>query len=248
MVDINCNIFDLLVSGIIKNSFIDKKWCSTYLLLILLLNLVGCNKSNNSSSEMPPVKQDTLVQSQELTTQLVNSNYLLKTEKYFLLINNDTSDFNCLISKSKEDRSYSMNLSFFAGYSSYAERLKELKLILPSIDQKYSLDSLKSIYLGRLIYYGDLAISVTKSYQEQYDTSKKIEDYEAISTFLMKTKLADDFNTLLKPYAVSIKKISAEKIFFATKTELLTLNKISYNRDSIPDKILDCMIWIKVGK
>lgn len=209
--------------------------------LSFLTILLSC-KQNSKLSDTVSVVPDTVVRSEEFSTQIAGSNYLIKSERFFLIIKNDTSDFSCLINQSKEDGSYTMNLSFYAGHANYFDRLREFSKMLLPISQKYNLDSLKSIYLGRLIYYGDLAVSITGSYQNKYDLGKKIEDYQGISTFLMNTQLAHDFDTILKPYSVSIKKISAEKIFFADKAELLSLSKITANPDSIPDKILDCMV------
>jgi hypothetical protein len=247
MVNIKSDLVDSLVANSIKG---ENKINSYYslLLLILFLSFISCSKSNNNSAKKPIVQQDTIVGIQELTTKITSSNYLHKSVRFFLLINNDTSDFSCLINKNREDGTYSMNLSFYGVHSSYDERLKELETILPVINERYSLDSLKSIYMGRLIYYGDLAISVTKAYHEHYDSGKKSENDEAISSFLMKTRLANDFDKLLKPYAISLKQISSEKIFFADKTELLTLSKVTNKADSIPEKILDCMIWLKIDK
>lgn len=220
------------------------------LLFSLFLNLlfvsVCCQNRSKPDLVESAILQDTLLGSEVLKTKIAGSGLILTSERFYLIIKNDTSDFTCLLNKSKENGTYSLNLSFFIGNATYEQRLSEFVKMLPYINAKYPMDSLKSIYLGRLIYYGDLAISVTKAYHKKYASYKKEEDYEAISTFLLQTKLRDDFNKILKPYAVSIQKISPEKIFFADKEELLTLSKITYPADSIPGKILDCMIWLKV--
>ncbi len=216
--------------------------------LSVLLFINSCKNNENDSLVNVTNSPDTLVRSELLITEIAGFSSPLKSEKFYLIIKNDTSDFTCLLNTSKENRTYSLNISFYDSNTSYEDRLRAIRTILPYINKKYRLDSLKSIYLGRLIYYGDLAISVTEAYNREYSSHKKIEDYQAISTFLLETQLAYDFNELLKPYAVSIQKISPEKIFFADKRELLSLSKVKHNQDSIPDKILDCMLWLKVGQ
>lgn len=227
---------------------ISKNWSAFFTVVSILLCISSCRNKSENSSDNALASQDTLIISEALITPIGGSNSALKSEKFYLVIKNDTSDFTCLINTSTESGTYSINISFHANNISYEERLNELLIILPHINNKYPLDSLRSIYLGRLIYYGDLAVSVTEAYNRAYTSYKKAEDHQAISTFLLETRLADDFNKLLKPYALSIQKISPEKIFFADKKELLLLSKVKHNQDSIPDKILDCMLWLNAER
>jgi hypothetical protein len=225
---------------------ISKNWPAFLTILSVLLSISSCiNKSENSSGNVIN-SHDTLIRSEMLITPIAGS--ASNSERFYLVIKNDTSDFTCLINTSTESGTYSLNISFYASNISYEERLKELEIILPHINKKYPLDSLRSIYMGRLIYYGNLAVAITEAYHREYTSYKNVEDYQAISTFLLKTKLANDFNKILKPYGVSIQKISPEKIFFADKKELLLLSKVTHNQDSISDKILDCMLWLGVSQ
>jgi hypothetical protein len=235
-----------LASSLKPTNYVDTRLLLFLPFLNLLFVSVCCQNRSKHDLVESAIPQDTLVRSEVLKTKIAGSGLLLTSERFYLIIKNDTSDFTCLLNTSKENGTYSLNLSFFIGNATYDQRLIEFTKMLPYINTRYHLDSLKSIYLGRLIYYGDLAISVTKDYHKKYTSYKKAEDYEVISTFLLQSQLTDDFNKILKPYAVSIQNISPEKIFFADKEELLTLSKITYPADSIPGKILDCMIWLKV--
>lgn len=239
--------FNLRIVQLNTKFCISQNWSAFLKILSVLLCISSCRNKIENFSDNLINSQDTLVRSETLITPIEGSSAALKSERFYLVIKNDTSDFTCLVNTSTESGTYSLNISFYASNISYEERLKELLIILPGISKKYPLDSLRSIYLGRLIYYGDLAISVTEAYNRTYTSYKKAEDYQAISTFLLKTQLADDFNKLLKPYGLSVQKISPEKIFFADKKELLLLSKVKQNKDSIPDKILDCMLWLGVG-
>lgn len=248
MVNIIKDFSKSLASSLKSTNYVGTRLLLFLLFLNLLFVSVCCQNRSKHDLVESAISQDTLVGSEVLKTKIAGSGLLLTSERFYLVIKNDTSDFTCLINTSTESGTYSLNISFYASNISYEERLKELLIILPHINEKYPLDSLKSIYMGRLIYYGDLAVAVTEDYHREYTSYKNAEDYQAISTFLLKTKLAEDFNKLLKPYAISIKKISPEKIFFADKKELLLLSKVTHNQDSIPDKILDCMLWLGVSQ
>lgn len=196
------------------------------------------------------VSKDTLIQSQWLHESMPEASHLVTSEKFFLVIKKDTSDFNCLVNKLKENRKYTFQISITSGYSTYAQRLRELQKLVPEINRKYPIDSLQSIFLGRLIYYGDLAIGITQAYHRHYSESTIVstKHYPSIASFLLKTQLAEDFNKILRPYGVAIQNISVEKIFFADKKELLTLGRVSSPTDSIPEKILDCLIWMEIDR
>ena len=132
----------------------------------------------------------------------------------------------------------------------YRQRLDELKTILPKAATDYNFDSLTSISFGRLILSGDLAIDITNQYRQKFGTSDKIkiEDYKVVEQFLATSKLSSDLNNLFKPYSISVDKVAIEKLFFTTKKELYWASKIETDSINTPDKILDCMTWLKLTK
>lgn len=89
------------------------------------------------------------------------STFRKRAESYFLILNKGTSDFQPIFTESKERNRVGLNLRYEKKSRSYKQRLAELKKILPVAAKDFHLDSLRSIFVGRLISSGDLAINVT---------------------------------------------------------------------------------------
>ena len=104
--------------------------------------------------------------------------------------------------------------------------------------------------MGRLILSGDLTIELTKLYRQEFGNSNVIngENYKNIEQFLSNSKLALDLNKLFYPFSLAVKTISVEKVFFTTKEELYNSSKVESSFSKAPDRILDCMIGIKLSK
>jgi hypothetical protein len=128
--------------------------------------------------------------------------------------------------------------------------MEELSAILPEAAKEYNFDSLQSMFLGRLVYNGDIAVEVTKQYKEKLGANEKITtaDYKTIAQFLASSTLAADFNQLFKPYGITVSGVSIEKVFFTTKKELYRVCTIETDSLSVPDKILDCITWIQLKR
>lgn len=101
--------------------------------------------------------------------------------------------------------------------------------------------------IGRLILTGDLAIAITEEYRNKFGEKEKITtaDYSEISDFLLESRLTKDLNELFEPYSKSVEKVSIEKAFFTTRDELVNYSRVSKDTSDIPNKILDCITWIK---
>jgi hypothetical protein len=203
---------------------------------------------------------DTITCQKNLIGEIAGSAYLQRATGYFLISGNDTSAFMPIFTESKENGKININLNLpYAGLNKpfpgeipvndpkpYSQWSKELAIILKTASKDYNLDSLGSISVGRLILTGDLAIDITKEYNKRFGNKKQITtaDYGEIEKFLLTSKLAKNFNNLLKPYKLTAKKISIEKTFFTTQKDLINNSSTETLDDSIPDSILDCITWI----
>ena len=130
--------------------------------------------------------KDTVVGSKIITDEIAGSAYRKSAKGYFVIIDKDTSKFICIFSESKDGKYISLDFIGKNSTTSYRERMEYLKIILPFASKDYTLDSLKSIYFGRLVNNGDIAIDVTKKYRTKFGYSDKISNYSTISNFLKK--------------------------------------------------------------
>lgn len=135
-------------------------------------------------------------------------------------------------------------------FKTYFQKLSELKLIIQEAAKEFNLDSLHSMRMGNLIINGDLAIIVTKEYYKKFGENKKavITTNNEISQLLLKPRLANDFNDLFKPYGIVVETVTLEKAYFTTKDVLYAHNKVLKHTTEIPNKILDCTVWIGFKK
>lgn len=123
-----------------------------------------------------------------------------------------------------------------------------MKSILTRAEKEYNFDSISSISLGRLILNGDLAVDLTNNYYQKFGTNSKLESYSNVRSFLKESKLGADMNDLFKPYSISVDDVSIEKLYFTSRKELLLASKIETDTLTIPYKILDCIVWIRLTK
>ncbi len=225
--------------------------CTKLTLWPLLGVVSACSHRERESVDVRenqlPLTRDTLVGRKTISDEIPGSAYRKRALGYFLIINSDTSDFVCILTESKDSGKVSMNIRYERRTMTYRQRMEELKRIISEASRDFNFDSLRSLYLGRLVFNGDIAVDVTRQYQEQFGKVDRIADYIAVSEFLRKSKLAADLNDLFSPYSVSVRKVSPEKLFFTSKTELFWASKVETDSVAIPEKILDCIVWIEMG-
>jgi hypothetical protein len=204
------------------------------------------------TSEKTNLTNDTVIGSKTIIDEIAGSAYRKRATGYFVIIGKDTSDYTYIFTESKDGGKVGidLNIPYSKAAMTYRQRLEELKIVLPKAATDYNFDSLTSISFGRLILSGDLAIDITNQYRQKFGTSDKIkvEDYKVVEQFLASSKLGADLDKLFKPYSISIDKVSIEKLFFTTKKELYWASKIETDSINTPDKILDCMTWVKLTK
>jgi hypothetical protein len=212
----------------------------------------GCTSTSTNKTNLTG---DTTVGSKVLTNEIAGSAYMKRAKGYFVITNKDTSGFTCIFSEAKESEEISMDIHGEARMMTYRQRMDELKRILPEAAKDFKFDSLKSVYFGRLVENGDIAIEVTKEYRQKFGESNEsskindhIKDYREVSEFLAKSKLAKDFNELFKPYSISVNKAFVEKVFFTDKGALYWGSKIETDTTAIPNRILDCIIGLGFKK
>lgn len=223
---------------------------------LLLLLLTACSDSGQGNSTATNEKaiptNDTIVGSKTITNEIPGSAYNERATGYFVVVGKDTSDFTCYFIKLKKEEGgpVGMSIRFEKRTVSYRQRMNELRIILPVAAREFEFDSLTSITIGGLTSSGDLAIDITNHYRQLYGTSDKIEEkkYKEIGQFLAKSKLGADLDSLFKPFSISVDKVFPEKLYFTTKEDLYRSSKIETDSAKVPDKILDCLIWVRLTR
>ena len=234
-----------------------KGWCAIIrrcIFIFIPLFTFGCQEEKQDVSRnienISDSHRDTLIGFQNITDEIAGSTLRKRATAYFLIIDRDTSAFRPIFTEG-QDGSVSLLLHAFGldKKMAYQERMNELIKILPIASKEYNFKFLRNISLARFVQTGDLAIKVTEEYLRNYNNITKIttRDYKRIAAFLAKSQLAIDFNKIFIPYALVVKDVSIEKVFFTTSQELYQFSSIRENSAKIPDKILDCLTVVKMG-
>jgi hypothetical protein len=222
------------------------------LILLLAIFMIACqgNKRDDDQSEHSETKpqNDTVVGTKIITDEVAGGAYRKRAKGYFLVINsNDTSMFRCIVTESNEG---AVGIDLHLPYRktlTHRDRIIELQKLLPAAARDFNFDSLKSLSLGRLILSGDLAVDVTEQFMES-GHDEQLPDYEVASFLIKESPLQDDFNRLFAPYSIQVDRVSLEKLFYTTKKELLNLNVLEKDTATIPSRIVDCIIWVRLKK
>ena len=157
------------------------------LIVVLALIVITCNEpktiANQNNTQPTAETIDTIVGKRMITNEIAGANYRKRATGYYLIVNNDTSDFVSIFSESNEGK---VSISFFLdkGTKTHAQRMTELKAILPTASTEFNLDSLSSIDMGRLISHGDLIIEITNQYLQKFEVKNPLQDYKTTAAFL----------------------------------------------------------------
>ena len=122
-----------------------------------------------------------------------------------------------IFTESKENKEIGIDIRYEKKSLTYNKRFIELKRILPQASTDFCFDSLKTIFIGRLILSGDLAIEVTSQYRQVFGENEKIGDYQKVSQFLLESRMMTDLNKLLIHTIFLLIKCIREKSFLLLK-------------------------------
>lgn len=220
---------------------------------LLFFLFIACNNfvpvNSLTIKEKNELANDTIIGSKTIT-ELAGAAYRKRATGYFVIHGKDTSNFTCIFIELKDSGRVviDLNIPYPMDEVTYRQRLSELKLILPSAKKDFDFDLIGSIYLGRLVQNGDIAIEITNQYLEKFGQPQKITDYKKVESFLKKSQLGVDFNKIFNPYSIYVEGVSTEKLQFFPKKELLFMSKVESDTTNIPEKILDCMTWVMLKK
>lgn len=217
-----------------------------YIIIGLSILLFSCNGNiNDNSSEKSTNKTDTIIKSKTIPLEFSGS--MKKATNYFEVIKGENSEYSCDIYERADNGEISVRLVIPNTKNSvdYKTRMDFLKRTLLVASTEFNLNSLSYIDIGNLADNDYLAIEVSIQYKRKFGNLNKIESYQSVSEFLKESQLGIDINKLLEPYKVSVLTVSPEKIMFWKTKDVI--RNISKTQD-IPDKILDCMMAIKLEK
>lgn len=214
-----------------------------YLVCVLTACSVDGPPGRSYADSKKQAAVDIAVGTEIMTLETAGSAFRKRAQRYFFLIDNDTSDFSCMFTESKESGKVGMELkiSSLEPGITYRRRLEELQIILPRAARDFNFDSLASIGMGRLVSTGDLAIAVTNQYRQQFGMRHNIDNYKSVAKFIKESALGVDLDRLFKPYFLQVDQVSIEKLFFATQKELYGSSIIESDSAPVPDKIIDCI-------
>jgi hypothetical protein len=221
---------------------------------LLLLLLTSCSNGGQVNTAVTTEKaittNDTVIGSKTITDEIAGGAYRKRAISYFVINGKDTSKFKCIFVELKDSGKVviDLNIPYQKDEVTYRQRMSELKKLLPIAKQDFNFDSLRSIYLGRLVQNGDIAIEITKQYTDKFGKPKKITDYGKVEMFLKESQLGEDLNRIFNLYSIDVESVSSEKLQFFPKKELLTMSKIETDTTKITEKILDCMTWVILKK
>lgn len=186
---------------------------------------------------------------------LVSKNVIIDNEiieiEYFITTKTDTSDFIVIFSQNGSNGKINIIAHYDLLYKNgklYELKIKEFEKILNKAKYDFNYDSLSTLVLGRLVTTGDLAIDVTKEFISKYGNKFEPTDYKYVPDFLLESKLAEDINKLFEPYSIEVGDIDIEKLGFIPSESIISSSIIETPKNKIPEKIIDCMIWIVLNK
>jgi len=130
---------------------------------------------------------------------------------------------------------------------SYRQQLKELQHVLRFAVDYFNIrpDFFQLVFLSRLVTTGDLAIDLTRDYEQTFASNLAF-SYTKMNSFLLHSKLADDWNDILNKFDVQVDTVFSETMNFCDQKYLFESSVIEHDTTEIPNKLLDCMIWLRL--
>lgn len=227
---------------------------SKHALVIVLmpfsLGLFSCTSGQRGNETPPPATiSDTLIVKQKITDELAGSVYRKRATCYFLVVKGDTSVYRPVFMESRTEGRVSLVLDFYSTLT-YEEHLAQLRVLLPDAAQDYNFDSLGTVYMGRLVEMGSLAVDLTNEYLTVFGGygSSATTAYPEIAEFMTQSRLGRDMDELFRPYDLHVSGASVEKVFFTPLKASSAIHAERYHQTNIPDRLLDASTWFYLKK
>lgn len=209
-------------------------------ILIGWLTISSCANENNRTVKVPTKTSiDTTIYRKTITKELPGGAYRKRATSYSLIIDKDTSHLECYFEEYNNGK-VGFQISF-ADNKKYATQFIELESLIKAASTEYNMDSLSGAFLY-LIETGDLAIDITRQLSDK--DIKNVTNNRSTATFLLKSKLTDDLNSLLLSYKKEVQQYAIEHPMLIDSSEIIKYNQIDTPKNKIPKKILDGTIWI----
>jgi hypothetical protein len=238
------------------------------LISLIALLFFACN-SKIKSFDFLSVEQeqkgiiDTIVVGKTILSGISSPSY--RKKEYFVTIEKDTSIFSCIFLENNINEKIRINFDYdaykkySASYSdsipviekkrntpcrkiTYKQQINELSMILKKSLEDFDLNKVQYICF-ELSSTGDLAINITNQYMKS-----KEKNHKYIEQILLNSQFYSDINSVFKPYSIAVEQIFIEKFFFISKENFYETCKIETEAAKIPDKILDCMVYVEMKK
>lgn len=182
-------------------------------------------------------KLDTIVVSKVLPADISGTSNV--EQKYFVVINKDTSRFSCILSQNKLNGNISIYCSYMYGkptntfsledtaatvhvnseknnqyyFPKYKEQINELKIILENISKKVDLSKLASFRFS-MITFKSFSQSITDQYIKLYGKNFASNSNSKVVNLIKKSNLIVDLNKILKSHSVIINKVFLDGLAF----------------------------------
>jgi hypothetical protein len=139
----------------------------------------------------------------------------------------------------REDSSIALRMNFYSTLT-FEAHLQHQQNMLHEVAKDFDLQRTTSIFLGRLVYTGDLALRVSKQLEEaNWDGNRK-----ELQTLLEKSAVVKAYQEMLTPFGMNIKGVSFEKVMHMDKESLLNFATITVPDSEQPEQVVDCMLWL----
>lgn len=189
------------------------------LIISIILIFTSCNKSTKNDDFEDPEPQEKLVDTVLIKIEnKIKKSYEVglyqKSFTYCWVVENDTLDFKIYLAEWIEDSSVHLNL-FHRNPILLSDALSKINESLPLIEQDFNMDNLSSIYIKSPIFYKDVTIELTASYENQFGNNHI--NYQKLNDFLMNSTLQNRITAFLNQFNKSIKRYSIEKFHLLMK-------------------------------
>lgn len=232
--------------------------------------MFGCSSFLQKVNNNDVHENDTVVCCKQITPE-----YSWKETEFFVVANQDTSAYSCLLSSkkdvgtniellfSKNEKLYFLNTPFnkIADTTAvedikntpkrnfyiptYKAMLNEICLCLGKAYKEYDLDTLR-YFSTRLSYLSDIAVLTKNILDSTFIMENNTYSHIDITRALKMTTFENDLNSILKKHNAQVARISCQEMRLnISKDSFLKFQNIS-NGINIPDSIVDVEVSVKL--